>query len=156
MRHARGGQKQIGELFYDTTDKICVQKPSKMHSIVLHRLPCNFQVVPVKHAKVVDRWRNDSEWRNKLKEACIEGKWAPNMEDNGTVNFDTFRKEENCDDRAFINAKEILLELYPNEYMPSNHPPASVLVDMGTKANQEAAIKEESIFPTKERNKTRY
>jgi len=154
MRHARGGQpKKFGELFYDTIDKICVQKPSKIHSIVLHRLPCNFQVLPVKHAKVVDKWRNDSEWRNKLKEACIDGKWGPNMEDNSTVNFDTFRKEENCDDRAFINTKEILLELYPNEYMPSDHPPAAVLVELGTEANQEAAIKEESISPTKEMKK---
>jgi len=131
MRHAQGSQpKKFGELFYDTIDKICVRKSTEIQPIMLYSLPCEFQVVSTKHVKVMDKWRNDSEWRNKLKEACIEGKWGPNMEANSTSDFDNIRKEENSCNEGFINAKEILLELYPNEFMPSDHPPAAVVVHL--------------------------
>jgi hypothetical protein len=118
MRHAKGKQPhKFGNLMFDTIDKILV-KPE---------LCDDFSFVKVGWLKTLDdknynevlSWRVDEDKRKMLKKCCCDKVWGDDMNQNDT------------DDNQF--EKNIALQLYPNQNIPSDHPP--VVAEIAFKHN---------------------
>ena len=62
----------------------------------------------------VHSWRVDSEKRNQLKRICRENKWGDDMSKN--------KLTESIFKRSIFN------HLYPNQDMPSDHPPVMAVI----------------------------
>jgi len=129
MRHAQGKQpKKFGELFFDTIDKVLVRKGTQTTDVNLDEsVPSDLKLFPTKHAKFMNELRNNVELRTKLKEVCVAEKWGPDMSLNNTDKFDEFVKS-NKSYADFCGVKDVLLHLYPNDAMPSDHAPVAVRV----------------------------
>lgn len=124
MRHAQGKQpKKFGELFFDTIDKILVLDGTTATSISLEdSVSSDLKLFPNEHADFIDILRTNVEMRKKLHDVCVEEKWGPDMSINKTEKFDEFVKNETTFNN-FGSVKDVLMGLYPNEHMPSDHPP---------------------------------
>jgi len=140
MRHAQGSQpKKFGELFYDTIDKIIVPADTEVQPIAVNTLLSStsvLRVFPAKNSEGINQLRNNPFVRNFLKDVCVDEKWGPEMRNNSTKKMDHFCKTN----KRFLggggkisNVKEILLGLYPNEHMPSDHPPVAATVFVNAK-----------------------
>lgn len=108
MRHAKGSQpNKFGNFMFDTIDRIIV-KPE---------LCDNFRFVQTVWLRTLSNeyynnvlsWRIEDDKRRKLKNLCRDKIWEDDMNknDTGDSEFD----------------KNILLQLYPNDSIPSDHPP---------------------------------
>ena len=108
MRHAQGSQpNKFGNIMFDTIDKILIQK--KWCNNFQCCKPEWLKTLPNEHYDEVHSWRVDPEKRNQLKRICRENKWGDDMNKN-KLNESTFN-------RSIFN------HLYPNQDMPSDHPP---------------------------------
>jgi hypothetical protein len=76
----------------------------------------------------VARWREDKAKRLVLKKACIDGGWGGVMEAN-TIPDDVRMRlfDLGSGDSKGGCAMEVLMQLYPHEHAPSDHPPVAVL-----------------------------
>jgi hypothetical protein len=108
MRHARGSQpNKFGNFMFDTIDKIVIQPETcDTFACMEIRYPKKFDISMYNE---ILSWRVDEAKRIRLKRLCCDKSWGDNMEKNKT------------DDSQFD--KNILLQLYPNQNMPSDHPP---------------------------------
>ena len=108
MRHAQGSQpNKFGNIMFDTIDKILIQK--KWCSDFQSCKPEWLKTLPNDYYDEVHSWRVDSEKRNQLKRICRENKWGDDMSKN--------KLTESIFKRSIFN------HLYPNQDMPSDHPP---------------------------------
>lgn len=117
MRHARGKQpNKFGNIMFDTIDKIVVnpQYCSDFESLRTNWL----KVLPSKYYDEVLSWRTDADKRKELRNICCENRWGDDMNTNATTNECKFNRN-------------IFLQLYPNQDMPSDHPP--VIADINFK-----------------------
>jgi len=118
MRHAKGTQPhKFGNLMFDTIDKILV-KPELCDNFSFVNIGW-LKTLDDKHYNEVLSWRVDEEKRKMLKKCCCDKVWGDDMNQNDT------------DDIQFN--KNILLQLYPNQSMPSDHPP--VVAEISFKDN---------------------
>lgn len=109
MRHARGNQSnKFGNIMFDTIDKIVVN-PQYCSSFEAVR-PNWLKTLPSKYYDEVLSWRIDDDKRKKLKSICCDNRWGDDMNKNDSTSECKFDKN-------------ILLQLYPNQDMPSDHPP---------------------------------
>jgi len=111
MRHARGKQpNKFGNIMFDTIDKIIVnpQYCSGFESL----RPSWLKVLPSKYYDEVLSWRTDADKREELRTICCENRWGDNMNTNNTTSECKFDRN-------------IFLQLYPNQDMPSDHPPVT-------------------------------
>jgi hypothetical protein len=108
MRHARGTQpNKFGNLMFDTIDKILV-KPESCNTFSCVQTGW-LKTLPDEYYNEVLSWRVDEDKREKLKNLCCDKTWGDDMNKNDTGD-DQFKKD-------------ILLQLYPNKNIPSDHPP---------------------------------
>jgi len=109
MRHARGTQpNKFGNIMFDTIDKILVN-PNHCRSFEYIR-PNWLKTLPSKYYQEVLSWRTDDDKRKKLKSICCENNWGDDMNKNNSSSGCLFDRN-------------IFLQLYPNQDMPSDHPP---------------------------------
>jgi len=109
MRHARGTQpNKFGNIMFDTIDKILVN-PNHCTSFECIR-PNWLKTLPSKYYQEVLSWRTDADKRKKLKSICCENNWGDDMNKNNSSSGGMFDRN-------------IFLQLYPNQDMPSDHPP---------------------------------
>ena len=128
MRHAQGGQpRKFGELFVDGIDK-CIVPKRFVDAFIFDDSPLDtFQCIPEQHLTKLSAIRNDEHKRDALKQFVIEHRFGDDMRANcfraPTVSKHQtgFSPHELCD---------ILLELYPNDRAPSDHPPIVVQCDL--------------------------
>jgi len=109
MRHARGKQpNKFGNIMFDTIDKIIVntQECSSFESL----RPNWLKLLPSKYYDEVLSWRIDDDKRKNLRNICCENRWGDDMNKNDTTSDSRFKKN-------------IFLQMYPNQDMPSDHPP---------------------------------
>jgi len=108
MRHAQGAQqKKFGNIMFDTIDKILIQ----------NKWSCNFEscrpdwlkTLPTKYYEEVLALRLNPTKRQELKSICIQNRWGDNMTQNEITDSTLDRN--------------IFSHLYPNQEMPSDHPP---------------------------------
>jgi hypothetical protein len=108
MRHARGSQpNKFGNFMFDTIDKILI-RPETCDTFDCMEIKCPKKFDISMYNEILS-WRVDEAKRERLKRLCCDKAWGDNMEKNKT------------DDSKFD--KNILLQLYPNQNMPSDHPP---------------------------------
>jgi hypothetical protein len=108
MRHARGSQpNKFGNFMFDTIDKILI-RPETCDTFGCMEIKCPKKFDISMYDEILS-WRVDEAKREGLKRLCRDQAWGDNMEENKT------------DDSKFD--KNILLQLYPNQNMPSDHPP---------------------------------
>ena len=125
MRHAQGGQPhKFGELFVDGIDK-CIVPERLADAFRLDESPLEtFQRIPEQHHARLSAIRNNEHKRQALKLFVIEHQFGDNMRDN------CFRSPPDDTEHPIGIAThelcESLLELYPNDRAPSDHPPVVV------------------------------
>jgi hypothetical protein len=108
MRHARGAQQnKFGNIMFDTIDKILI-KPEFCSNYKCVK-PSWVKTLPDEYYDEVLSWRTNEDKRNELKTICCDRKWGDDTNENDVSGseFD----------------KTIFLHLYPNQEMPSDHPP---------------------------------
>jgi hypothetical protein len=108
MRHARGAQQnKFGNIMFDAIDKILI-KPEFCSNYECVK-PSWVKTLPNEYYEEVLSWRTNENKRNELKTICCDRKWGDDMTKNDVSGseFD----------------KNIFLHLYPNQEMPSDHPP---------------------------------
>jgi len=108
MRHARGAQQnKFGNIMFDTIDKILI-KPEFCSDYKCVK-PSWVKTLPNEYYEEVLSWRTNDDKRNELKTICCDRKWGDDMNENDVSgsHFD----------------RNIFLHLYPNQEMPSDHPP---------------------------------
>ena len=109
MRHAQGSQpNKFGNIMFDTIDKIVVN-PHYCSSFEALR-PNWLKTLPSKYYDEILSWRIDDDKRKKLKNICCENRWGDDMNKNDAKSECRFNRN-------------IFLQLYPNQDMPSDHPP---------------------------------
>lgn len=128
MRHAQGGQpRKFGELFVDGIDK-CIVPERLADAFRLDESPLEtFQCIPEQHHAKLSAIRNDERKREALKQFVIEHQFGDDMRDN------CFRLPADTEHPIGIATHELcesLLELYPNDRAPSDHPPVVVQCDL--------------------------
>ena len=108
MRHAQGAQpKKFGNIMFDTIDKILIQ----------NKWSCDFEscrpdwlkTLPMKYYDEVLAWRLNPTKRHQLQSMCIENRWGDDMSQNEMT--------------GSMLDRTIFSHLYPNQEMPSDHPP---------------------------------
>lgn len=128
MRHTQGGQpRKFGELFVDGIDK-CIVPERLADAFHLDDSPLDtFQCIPEQHLVRLSSIRNDKHKREALKQFVIEHQFGDNMRDNC---FRSPAVTEHPFGLAPHELCESLLELYPNDRAPSDHPPVVVHCDL--------------------------
>jgi hypothetical protein len=108
MRHAKGTQpNKFGNLMFDTIDMILV-KPETCDTFNFVQTGWR-KTLGDEHYNEVLSWRLDDDKRKTLQNLCCDKTWGDDMNKNDTG------------DNQFD--KDILLQLYPNKNIPSDHPP---------------------------------
>ena len=108
MRHAQGEQpNKFGNLMFDTIDKILIKTQWCVDFKCI--FPDWLKVLPTEYYDEVLSWRTDETKRNELKRMCCENKWGDDVNKNH-IGDNTFNRS-------------IFYYLYPNQEMPSDHPP---------------------------------
>jgi len=116
MRHAQGSQpKKFGNIMFDTIDKILIQSKYCIH--FESSRPAWLKTLPQEHYEEVLSWRLDEAKRNELKRISIENKWGDDMVNNGIT--------------GSIFNQSVFTNLYPNQDMPSDHPPVMARITFG-------------------------
>jgi len=128
MRHAQGGQpEKFGEFIFDTIDKIVLRQGTRHEPLELK--DDIFPKYLEKDYALLTRIRTDPILRNAVKRMCIEERWGPDMSQNSTNRFvELYFTDKEAQPPSPQELKRILMELYPNQHAPSDHPPCSVLV----------------------------
>ena len=128
MRHVQGGQpRKFGELCVDGIDK-CIVPERLVGAFHLDETPLDtFQCIPEQHHAKLSAIRNDERKREALRQFVIDQQFGDNMRDN------CFRSPADTEHPIGISTHELceaLLELYPNDRAPSDHPPVVVQCDL--------------------------
>jgi len=135
MRHAQGNQpSKYGMFMFDTIDKILID--GKSFGSLTSKIRILDKEVDfgqkfnsdLEYEKVL-KYRTDEKFRKKLKKIFCHENWGDDMNKN-VVNNDVkmvYGDDHDEDDQSSPKIeKEILLKLYPNEYLPSDHPAVGV------------------------------
>ena len=108
MRHARGAQQNtFGNIMFDAIDKILI-RPEFCSNFKCVK-PSWVKTLPNEYYEEVLSWRTNEDKRNELNTICCGRKWGDDMKKNDVSGSEFDRN--------------IFLHLYPNEEMPSDHPP---------------------------------
>ena len=143
MRHAKGLQKsKFGEFMYDTIDK-CLYKNNRNFKIKPHSFG-NYFIMD--NHKLLNEVRNNNLLREQLKIFLIENEWGHNMTNNNTTGLSLSNIDHD-------KIKAMLLELYPNKNLPSDHPPIGVEILFYSRSNLETLNEsnEETNFQWKQK-----
>jgi len=119
MRHAQGGQPpKFGSLMFDAIDKILTHKSNDSVEIEFHKIYFTWEseILSEFDYEMVLKLRTDGNSRQKLKNLCTERKWGDDMNNNW---FD--HEQIDLD-------KSVFMKLFPNQVLPSDHPPVAAEV----------------------------
>lgn len=122
LRHAYGDQpSKYGQFMFDAIDKILV--PEAMHAIQIQ----STSFLTPKQRNLVYTLRTIPKYRNIIKDQCIQ-KWGFTVD---TIDFEALWNQLQLPDIYDINDLRGSFErLYPNDELPSDHPPVIAMVDL--------------------------
>ena len=125
MRAGSRQEDKNGAIMADRIDVILTPK----HIFAKYFSPIHSNITDYDY-KYIMAWRTNEKYRNAIKNECIQNKWENNNKNNKVseelaemlIDPEIENKYTNTDKTSVEKVTDIFNKLYPNIYMPSDHP----------------------------------